>query len=95
MVVSVPGPASFGLSVCSKRWCGLSWRWHLCAFWVLALYLLFWLDGSLWLGTTVFTVLVGVLAGMELPLITRLLESQQELRRAWLGFWLLTTSGLW
>ena len=48
----------------------------------LALYLLFWLDASLWLGTTVFTVLVGVLAGMELPLITRLLESQQELRRA-------------
>ena len=54
----------------------------LCLLGPLALYLLFWLDGSLWLGTTVFTVLVGVLAGMELPLITRLLESQQELRRA-------------
>lgn len=54
----------------------------LCLLGPLVLFLLFWLDASLWLGITTLTLLVGVLAGMELPLITRLLESQQDLRRA-------------
>ena len=54
----------------------------LCLLGPLALFQLFAVEGPLWLAVVVLTVLVGVLGGMELPLITRLLESQQQLRQA-------------
>lgn len=54
----------------------------LCLLAPLALFALFSADGPVWLGLVVFTVLVGVLGGMEVPLLTRLLETQQHLRKA-------------
>ncbi|MCP9826362.1 polyamine aminopropyltransferase [Synechococcus sp. EJ6-Ellesmere] len=54
----------------------------LCLLGPLALFALFSVDGPLWLALVVVTVLVGVLGGMEVPLLTRLLESQQHLRKA-------------
>ncbi len=54
----------------------------LCLLGPLALFALFAVDGPIWLAVVLLTVLVGVLGGMELPLITRLLESQQQLRTA-------------
>ena len=54
----------------------------LCLLAPLALFALFSADGPVWLGLVVFTVLVGVLGGMEVPLLTRLLETQQQLRQA-------------
>jgi spermidine synthase len=54
----------------------------LCLVGPLALFALFRVDGPLWLGLVVLTLLVGMLGGMELPLLTRLLESQGELRTA-------------
>ena len=53
----------------------------LCLLGPLALFQLFAIDGPLWLAVVVLTILVGVLGGMELPLITRLLETQQQLRQ--------------
>ncbi len=54
----------------------------LCLLGPLALFALFSVDGPLWLGLVVLTVLVGALGGMEVPLLTRLLETQEELRQA-------------
>jgi spermidine synthase len=54
----------------------------LCLLGPLALFALFRVEGPLWLGLVVLTLLVGMLAGMELPLLTRLLESQGQLRTA-------------
>nr|WP_254217045.1 polyamine aminopropyltransferase [Synechococcus sp. CCY 9618] len=54
----------------------------LCLLAPLALFALFRQGGPVWLGLVVFTVLVGALGGMEVPLLTRLLESRQQLRVA-------------
>lgn len=54
----------------------------LCLLGPLALFWLFSRNAPLWLATVVLTVLVGLLGGMELPLITRMLETQDQLRRA-------------
>jgi spermidine synthase len=54
----------------------------LCLLAPLALFALFGAGGSVWLGLVVLTTLVGVLGGMEVPLLTRLLERQQHLRTA-------------
>jgi spermidine synthase len=54
----------------------------LCLLGPLLLFALFAADGPLWLGLVWLTVAVGVLGGMELPLLTRLLETRQELRTA-------------
>lgn len=48
----------------------------------LGLFALFAVDGSVWLAVVLLTVMAGALAGMELPLLTRLLETQQDLRVA-------------
>lgn len=45
-----------------------------------ALFALFAAEGPLWLGVVLLSLVLGVLGGMELPLLTRLLESQEELR---------------
>jgi spermidine synthase len=54
----------------------------LCLFGPLALFSLFAADGPLWLALVLLTLAVGGLGGMELPLLTRLLEGQEQLRRA-------------
>ena len=40
----------------------------------LGLFTLFVYDGNLWLGLALSTVILGVLAGLEVPLLTRVLE---------------------
>lgn len=54
----------------------------LCLLGPLALFALFSAGGPVWLGVVLLTLLVGLLGGMELPLVTRLLESQTVLRQA-------------
>lgn len=54
----------------------------LCLLAPLALFALFRAGGPVWLGLVIGTVLVGVLGGMEVPLLTRLLECGQQLRVA-------------
>jgi spermidine synthase len=51
----------------------------------LGLFGLFVINGSFWLGLCLATVLLGTVAGMELPLLTRLLEKDAELREALAG----------
>jgi len=46
----------------------------------LGLFALFVADSSLWLGLALATTLLGTLAGMEIPLITRLIERDRDLR---------------
>ncbi len=54
----------------------------LCLLAPLSLFALFSAEGPVWLALVVFTLMVGVLGGMEVPLLTRLLETQQHLRKA-------------
>lgn len=54
----------------------------LCLLGPLALFALFAAEGPVWLGVVVLTLAVGALGGMELPLLTRLVESQSGLRTA-------------
>jgi spermidine synthase len=54
----------------------------LCLAGPLALFALFSAGGPVWLGVVLLTLLVGLLGGMELPLVTRLLETQAVLRKA-------------
>ena len=54
----------------------------LCLIGPLGLFVLFSVDGPVWLAIVVLTIFVGVLGGMELPLITRVLETEQNLRQA-------------
>lgn len=51
----------------------------------LALFALFTADGPLWLGLIGTTLLLGTLAGMEVPLLTRLVELRDPLRDALAG----------
>lgn len=48
----------------------------------LGLFALFVWGGPVWIGLGVATLLLGMLAGMEVPLLTRLIELDQELRNA-------------
>lgn len=51
----------------------------------LGLFALFVVDGPLWLGLFLSTLLLGVLAGMEVPLLTRMLEQEEGVRDALAG----------
>ena len=51
----------------------------------LGLFALFAIDGPLWLGLVLATLLLGVLAGMEVPLLTRLIELDKGVREALAG----------
>jgi spermidine synthase len=53
----------------------------LCLFGPLLLLLIWSVEGPIWLALVGLTLLVGVLGGMELPLLTRLLESGGTLRQ--------------
>lgn len=48
----------------------------------LGLFALFVAGGPVWIGLGVATLLLGMLAGMEVPLLTRLVELDQDLRNA-------------
>ncbi|MFL9455420.1 hypothetical protein AB0758_30575 [Tolypothrix bouteillei VB521301_2] len=52
---------------------------------ILGLFALFVLDGSIWLGLVLVTLLLGLLAGLEVPLLTRLVESSEGVREALAG----------
>ncbi|HEY9877413.1 MAG TPA: polyamine aminopropyltransferase, partial [Leptolyngbyaceae cyanobacterium] len=51
----------------------------------LALFALFVVDGPVWLGLFLVTLLLGTLAGLEVPLLTRLLEHDEGVRDALAG----------
>ncbi|WP_036481120.1 polyamine aminopropyltransferase [Myxosarcina sp. GI1] len=51
----------------------------------LSLFALFIADGYLWLGLFLATVLLGILAGLEVPLLTRVLELEAGVREALAG----------
>ncbi|MDJ0735574.1 MAG: polyamine aminopropyltransferase [Nostocaceae cyanobacterium] len=51
----------------------------------LGLFGLFVTSGSIWLQLFLVTVLLGILAGLEVPLLTRLLESDEGVREALAG----------
>lgn len=59
----------------------------------LGLFALFTVDGPLWLGLILATLLLGVLAGMEVPLLTRLIELDQGVRDALAGVLALDYAG--
>lgn len=54
----------------------------LTAFLPLCLFALFVAGGPVWIGLGLATLLLGMLAGMEVPLLTRLVELDQDLRNA-------------
>ncbi len=51
----------------------------------LGLFALFTVDGPLWLGLGLVTLMLGTLAGAEVPLLTRLMERDQGMREALSG----------
>lgn len=48
----------------------------------LGLFALFVAGGPVWIGLSIATLMLGMLAGMEVPLLTRLVELDQDLRNA-------------
>ncbi|MEO1133204.1 MAG: polyamine aminopropyltransferase [Cyanobacteria bacterium J06639_1] len=59
----------------------------------LGLFALFVLDGPLWMGLTLTAMILGALAGMEVPLLTRMVERDRELRTALAGVLALDYAG--
>jgi spermidine synthase len=51
----------------------------------LGLFALFVVNGFLWLGLFLVTILLGILAGLEVPLLTRVLELEEGVREALAG----------
>ena len=51
----------------------------------LSLFYLFVIDGFLWLGLFLVTLILGILAGLEVPLLTRILEQEQGLKDSLAG----------
>ncbi len=51
----------------------------------LGLFGLFVIDGPFWLGLFLTTVILGLLSGIEVPLLTRILEQEQGVRHALAG----------
>jgi spermidine synthase len=51
----------------------------------LGLFALFVIDGFLWLGLFLVTLILGILAGLEIPLLTRLVEQEEGVREALAG----------
>ncbi len=59
----------------------------------LALFALFVIDGPFWIALFLGTIMLGSLAGMELPLITRLLEQDEDLKDTLSGVLALDYAG--
>lgn len=57
----------------------------LSAFAPILLFALFVIDGPFWLALVLVTILLGMLSGMELPILTRLLEKDEDLKDALAG----------
>ena len=57
----------------------------LTAFLPLGLFILFVQNGNLWLGLALSTVSLGILAGLEVPILTRVLELESDLKDALAG----------
>ena len=51
----------------------------------LGLFALFVYDGEIWLGLTLSTVILGTLAGLEVPLLTRVIELESNVKDALAG----------
>ncbi len=51
----------------------------------LGLFALFVVNGSIWLGLFLVTILLGILAGLEVPILTRALEMEEGVREALAG----------
>ena len=51
----------------------------------LGLFALFVMNGSIWLGLFLVTIVLGVLAGLEVPILTRVLEMEEGVREALAG----------
>ncbi|MEM6401260.1 MAG: polyamine aminopropyltransferase [Cyanobacteria bacterium P01_D01_bin.116] len=51
----------------------------------LGLFALFVMNGSIWLGLFLVTVLLGILAGLEVPILTRVIEMEEGVREALAG----------
>ena len=51
----------------------------------LGLFALFVYDGEIWLGLTLSTVILGILAGLEVPLLTRVIELESNVKDALAG----------
>ncbi|MEO0686154.1 MAG: polyamine aminopropyltransferase, partial [Cyanobacteria bacterium J06649_11] len=51
----------------------------------LGLFALFVMNGAIWLGLFLVTILLGILAGLEVPILTRVLEMQEGVRDALAG----------
>jgi len=61
------------------------WIAPLSALLPLALFGLFVVNGPIWIGLTLVTLILGTLAGLEVPVLTRLLEQQTGVRDALSG----------
>ncbi|MEA5597027.1 polyamine aminopropyltransferase [Rivularia sp. UHCC 0363] len=51
----------------------------------LGLFALFVVNGEIWLGLFLVTILLGILAGLEVPILTRVLGTEEEVREALAG----------
>ncbi|MDC0832653.1 polyamine aminopropyltransferase [Geitlerinema sp. CS-897] len=63
------------------------------AFLPLLLFVLFVVNRSLWLGLILVTVILGILAGLEVPLLTRMMESDRGVKDALAGVLALDYAG--
>lgn len=57
----------------------------LTALFPIGLFALFVYNGNLWLGLSLATIILGILAGLEVPLLTRILELEADLKDALAG----------
>ncbi len=51
----------------------------------LGLFLLFIMGGEIWLGLALVTLILGTLAGLEIPLLTRMVEAEEGVKEALAG----------
>ncbi|MBK4728483.1 polyamine aminopropyltransferase [Oxynema sp. CENA135] len=65
----------------------------LSAFLPLGLFALFVVNGPVWLGLSLVTLLLGLLAGIEIPLLTRILEQDEGVKDAIAGVLALDYAG--
>lgn len=61
------------------------WIAPLSALLPIALFAVFVVNGPVWIGLTLVTLILGTLAGLEIPILTRLLEPQSNIRNAIAG----------
>ncbi|NJM95719.1 MAG: hypothetical protein HC792_06095 [Acaryochloridaceae cyanobacterium CSU_5_19] len=51
----------------------------------LGLFIVFVVDGPIWIGLFLVTLILGILSGIEVPILTRIIERDQEIRSALAG----------